>query len=120
MIQSVAGRTETPAGWTGSDAAALAELASALASAESLEQLCNRALQAVRSPLRADRTSVLLFDQDGVLRFRAWDGLSDEYRAATEGHSPWAPDTEDAEPIVVPDVETDPELEPLRDVVLGE
>ena len=26
----------------------------------------------------------------GVMRFQAWRGLSDEYRARTEGHSPWA------------------------------
>jgi PAS domain S-box-containing protein len=105
---------------SGSHAALLAELAAALAGAASLEELCDRAVDAVRASLGTDRASVLLFDHDGVMRFRAWKGLSDEYRAATDGHSPWKPDTRDARPIVVPDVARDPELEELRDVILGE
>ena len=115
--QAVTERHDTRAG---SDAAALAELASALAGAESLEQLCTRALQAVRSSLGVDRASVLLLDEDGVLRFRAWDGLSDRYRAATEGHSPWVLDTQEPKPVVVSDVASEPELEALREVVLEE
>ena len=71
--------------------------------------------------LEADRASVLRFDQAGVMRFRAWRGLSDRYRAATDGHSPWSPDAVDPEPVVLPDVGTDPSLtEELRQVVLGE
>jgi PAS domain S-box-containing protein len=104
----------------GSHAALLAELAAALAGAASLEELCERAVDAVRASLGTDRASVLLLDQDGVMRFRAWKGLSDEYRAATDGHSPWAADTVDARPIVVPDVARDPALEALRDVILAE
>lgn len=38
-------------GWSGSHAAPLAELAGALAGAESLDELSNRALRAVRSSL---------------------------------------------------------------------
>jgi hypothetical protein len=49
-----------------------------------------------------------------------WKGLSDAYRAATDGHSRWSRDTLDARPIVVPDAVADPELEGLRDVILGE
>jgi PAS domain S-box-containing protein len=116
----VTGSRDPRPGWSGSHAAALAELAAALAGAESLEELSNRALRAVRSSLGTDRASVLLFDQDGVLRFRAWSGLSDAYRSRTEGHSPWDPSTERAEAIAVPDVESDPELAELRDVILAE
>jgi PAS domain S-box-containing protein len=105
---------------TGSHAALLAELAAALAGAASLDELCDRAVDAVRAFLGTDRASVLLFDQDGVMRFRAWNGLSDEYRAATDGHSPWAPETRDAEPIVVSNVADDPALAALRDVILRE
>ncbi len=39
-----------------------------------------------------------------MLRFRAWRGLSDRYRAATEGHSPWPPEAEDPQPVLVEDV----------------
>ena len=101
-------------------AAPLAELAAALAGAASLDELCERAVESVRSSLGTERASVLLFDQNGVMRFRSWKGLSDAYRAATDGHSPWAPDTRDARAIVVPDVASDPELDSLRETILGE
>ena len=48
------------------------------------------------------------------MRFIAWRGLSDAYRAATEGHSPWTPDAVDPEPVLVPDAPAagfEPELE---------
>ena len=32
------------------------------------------------------------------MRFKAWRGLSDAYRATTEGHSPWTAETIDPEP----------------------
>ena len=69
-------------------------------------------------PLAGKR--ILLFDEGGVMRFRAWRGLSDEYRAEVDGHSPWAPDTVDAEPIVVADAEADESVEGLRDVLRRE
>jgi PAS domain S-box-containing protein len=112
--------SQPPASDARVQAAPLAELAAALAGAASLDELCERAVDCVRSSLGTERASVLLFDQDGVMRFRAWKGLSDAYRAATDGHSPWAPDTRDARPIVVPDVASDPELESLREAILGE
>ena len=101
-------------------AAPLPELAAALAGAASLDELCERAVEGVRSSLGTERASVLLLDRDGVMRFRASTGLSDTYRAAIEGHSPWPPDTRDAQPIVVPDVASDPDLGSLREVMLGE
>src|SRR5581483_2272252 len=45
-----------------------------------------------------------LLDEADVMRFRAWRGLSDEYRSKTEGHTPWTPETRDPEPVLVPDV----------------
>ena len=51
-----------------------------------------------------DRAAVLLRDDGDVMRFQAWRGLSDEYRAQTEGHSPWAPDAADPWPVLVADV----------------
>ena len=99
---------------------ALAQLTAALAQAETVDQVCQRGLEVVERLLGAERGSVLLFDEEGVMRFRAWTGLSDAYRAATEGHSPWGPGTLDAAPVVVEDVLQDPSLEPLRDVILAE
>jgi signal transduction histidine kinase/CheY-like chemotaxis protein len=44
------------------------------------------------------------------MRFRAWRGLSSTYRAAVEGHSPWAADVIAPEPLVVPDALAAPVL----------
>ena len=68
----------------------------------------------------AKRASLLVFDADGVMRFKAWRGLSDRYRAAVEGHSPWSTSDEDPPPVLVPDVLAEPDLVPLRDVIAGE
>lgn len=68
----------------------------------------------------ADRASILLFDPDGVLRFKAWRGLSSEYRAAVEGHTPWTRDTVDAAPIIVGDVSREPSLAAFRATIVGE
>lgn len=61
-----------------------------------------------------ERCSILLFDSDGTMRFKAYRGLSETYRQAVEGHTPWAPDTADPEPIVVPDIRQDPALAGYR------
>jgi len=68
------------------------------------------ALEALSECLNVSRASVLLFDPEGVMRFKAYRGLSREYRAAVEGHSPWTPDSVGAEPILVPDVTCEPSL----------
>jgi serine phosphatase RsbU (regulator of sigma subunit) len=66
------------------------------------------AVEAVVTTVGADRAALLLYDTDDVMRFKAWRGLSDEYRRAVEGHTPWSPDDADAVPIPVTDVFADP------------
>jgi PAS domain S-box-containing protein len=75
------------------------------------------AMDALHEVLGVDRSAILLFDPDGVLRFKAWRGLSEPYRSAVEGHSPWTPSTLDPQSIAVPDVDDDPGLASLRDVI---
>jgi PAS domain S-box-containing protein len=89
------------------ESALLYELVDAVSRAATLEEVYETALSSIERVLDVERASILLFDPDGVIRFKAWRGLSDEYRAAVEGHSPWSPDTTSALPIVVADVETD-------------
>ena len=43
------------------------------------------ALTALLSATSADRASILMFDPDGVMRFKAWRNLSDAYRTAVTG-----------------------------------
>ena len=91
-------------------AAAVRTLADALASAVSPQDIYEAALDSIHSALGVERASVLLFDPDGVMRFKAWRGLSDEYRRRVEGHTPWTPNQPAPEPIVVTDVTADAAL----------
>jgi PAS domain S-box-containing protein len=92
--------------------ALLADLSKAIARAPALEPILDAALDALAAA-GTERAAVLLFD-DGVMRFRRWRGLSDAYRRAVEGHSPWPPDCRDAASILVADVSAEPSLEAYR------
>lgn len=85
----------------------LYRLAAGMISAEHLDELFQSALDGLESALGAKRSSILAYDADGVMRFKAWRGLSEEYRSAVEGHSPWSRDAPDPQPIVIADVEQD-------------
>jgi signal transduction histidine kinase len=88
----------------------LYKLAAAVISARTVEEIFDAALDAIARALGTDRASVLLFDADRVMRFRAWRNLSDPYRTAVEGHSPWPAGARDPQPIVSSDVEADPAM----------
>jgi hypothetical protein len=49
------------------------------------------------------------------MRFVGWRGLSEEYRRAVEGHSPWTHDVKDPEPICVENIEASDFPDPLSD-----
>jgi PAS domain S-box-containing protein len=102
------------------DLEALYDLTEAVARAAVLEDVYKEALRVVGSALAVDRAALLVVDEQGVLRFRAWNGLSDAYRARTEGHSPWSSDEPNPMPVVVEDVAADETLGELRDVVAAE
>ena len=71
-------------------------------------------MDSVCAALEVSRCSILLFDENGVMRFHAWRGLSDEYRLAVEGHSPWPFGARDVVPITIRDVDDDADLMPFR------
>jgi PAS domain S-box-containing protein len=83
------------------------QLTSAVSRAQGLADIYAAALASLERALSTDRASILLFDADGVMRFKAWRGLSDRYRAAVEGHTPWDRNTPEPDPLVVPDVQAD-------------
>ena len=83
---------------------ALYRIADAISRATTLDELLAEAIDVVLEATRADRASVLLLDEAHAMRFRAWRGLSPEYRAATEGHSPWTAGMVDPEPVLVPEL----------------
>jgi PAS domain S-box-containing protein len=98
----------------------LAALTEALGRAGSLDEMCHEALDALGDMVHPDRSAILSFDPDGMMRFIAWRGLSDRYRQATEGHLPWPREGEDPRPVLVTDAEADPKLQGLRDVISAE
>jgi PAS domain S-box-containing protein len=85
-------------------------LTKAISTSRTVDEIYLAALDALSSGLGVDRASILLFDSDGVMRFKAYRGLSEDYRRAVEGHTPWQPDSPDPQPIWVSDVATDPSL----------
>jgi signal transduction histidine kinase/CheY-like chemotaxis protein len=95
-------------------------LTRAISQTRTVEEICNIALQALADGLGLSRSSILLYDSDGVMRFAAWRGISAEYRCAVEGHSPWRPDTPNPEPLVVPDVTLEPSLAAFLPTIASE
>ena len=99
---------------------AIGEMTLAMSQAATVDQIYRETLRTVERVLGAPRASILLFDPDRVLRFKAWKGLSDSYREAVEGHTPWMPGEPDPLPILVRDVEQDPGLTAYREIMLAE
>src|SRR3954468_13659365 len=85
-------------------------LTNAISKSRTVEGIYAAALDALHSGLGVERASILLFDPDGVMRFKAYRGLSDSYRRAVEGRTPWRPDSRDPQPIWVSDAAADPSL----------
>jgi GAF domain-containing protein len=90
--------------WRLRDLDAVYRFADAVAGAPALDDVLGVALDALLEATGAERAAVLLADDEGVLRFRAWRGLSDRYRAYTEGRSPWPPEDDDPDPVLVEDI----------------
>ena len=76
----------------------------AVSRATELTDIYEQALTCLESAVAANRTSILLFDADGVMRFKAWHGLSPMYREAVEGHSPWPANAKNPQPVTIPDL----------------
>jgi len=100
--------------------AALYRFTNRLYRAESIKNIYDATLDAITDAMHCSRASILRFDNDGVMRFVAWRGLSEAFRRATTGHSPWALGEANPEPVCMPDVDR-AELEaPLRSIVKQE
>ncbi|HEX2253950.1 MAG TPA: ATP-binding protein [Thermoanaerobaculia bacterium] len=95
-------------------------LSTELARVHDIEELYECGLDAVIEATSSDRAALLLFDDAGSMRFQAWRGLSEDYRRAVEGHSPWPADARDPQPIRVEDALEDADLAPYREVIAAE
>jgi signal transduction histidine kinase/ActR/RegA family two-component response regulator len=93
---------------------AVSRLTDALGRANTLDAVYEAALDALQQSLGVRRASILLFDANGVMSFVAWRGLSDAYRTAVNGHTPWTPDSPDREPVTIPDAFAEASLASYR------
>src|SRR5689334_15951729 len=92
----------------------LYRLTDAVNRAQSVEEVYEASLDTIKSALDVSRAAILFFDPDGVMRFKAWRGISDAYRAAVEGHTPWRPGDRAPEPVWIEDVENDASMLAFR------
>jgi len=99
---------------------ALFHLADELHRAASMEDVYNVALNAILDALQCNRASILLCDDAGVMHFKSWRGLSNDYRAATDGHSAWRPDERNPQPVCITDINTADLSESLKAVIRKE
>lgn len=99
---------------------ALHRLTERLHRAKSIEDAYAAALDAIQTALVCTRASILLFDESDTMRFVASHGLSDRYRTAVDGHSPWSVSSRDPAPVFMEDVRQAVISEELRTTIRDE
>jgi PAS domain S-box-containing protein len=100
--------------------AALFQFSESLQFATSLPEVYDAALEAILAALTCERSSILLFDDGDVMRFVGWRGLSDGYRQAVEGHSPWARDERNPRPVYFEDIDASSLPDALKETIARE
>ncbi len=95
---------------------AVSRLTDALSRATTLDDVYEASLDALEHSLGVGRASVLLFDEKGVMSFVAARGISDGYKRAVNGHTPWTSESRNAEPICIADWSEEPSLAKYADV----
>lgn len=78
------------------------------------------ALDAILEALRCSCAAILLADEAGVMRFAAWRGLSETYRRAVDGHSPWQKDAADPQPVWLDDIDGADLSDALKETIRSE
>jgi PAS domain S-box-containing protein len=97
--------------------AALFRFTDRLYRADTIADSYEAALDAILGTLDCRAASILRFDNHGTMRFIAWRNLSETYRTAVDGHSPWTEGQRDPEPIFVGDTATADMPEDLREAI---
>jgi PAS domain S-box-containing protein len=88
--------------------------------ATNVGEIHGASLDAILSAMDCHRAAILLFDKGKVMRFVAWRGLSERYRKAVEGHSPWKPDAKNPKPVCINDVNIADIPRPLKSTIRSE
>ena len=97
-------RTEAMIARHAEEQSALFQFTNRLYRTTSLADVHDAGLDAIAGALHSQRAAILRCDGDGRMRFVAWRGLSDRYRAAVDGYSPWPADERNPEPVCIADV----------------
>jgi PAS domain S-box-containing protein len=84
------------------------------------EHVFDKALDVLCATTGAQRAAILLMDRRKVMRYVVWRGLSDAYRQATEGRSPWRGKTPEPQPVLVEDPAQEPQLAAFADLIARE
>ena len=82
-----------------------------------LAEVYESALDTIIKGLNCDRASILLFDEAGVMSFVAARGLSEDYKRAVTGHSPWERGEKGARPMGVSDIASADIDDELKEVI---
>lgn len=98
----------------------LLRLTDRLYRATSKHEVFEAALEAICEALGCKSASILQFDEEHVMRFVAWRGLSSGYRKAVDGHSPWKAGQRGVSPIYVGDILETGEPGWLKEVITRE
>lgn len=88
--------------------------------ARSMDDVFSAGLDAITETLGCTRASILLFDDQGTMKFQAWRGLSETYRKRLEGHTPWRPGEVFPDPIFVSDIADTEEADWVKQTILNE
>ncbi|HEU5451540.1 MAG TPA: ATP-binding protein [Terriglobales bacterium] len=99
---------------------AVCSLSRALNSALAVQDIYSAAIDALVHSIHADRASILVYGTDGRMHFQAWRKLSEEYRSAVDGHSPWTREERNPTPVMVNDAAGDPRMEAYREIFARE
>lgn len=98
----------------------LYHFADAVAAAFDITTVFEAALTSIETAVGASRSAILTYGNDPSMRFRAWHHLSDDYRRAVDGHSPWTRESTDIRPVLVSDAAADDNLRAYRTIFASE
>jgi PAS domain S-box-containing protein len=88
--------------------------------AQSTPDVYDAAFDAIADVLGCERASILLLDRSRTMRFVASRGISEPYRRAVDGHSPWSPDVVYPAPICIENVHQSDLSDELKATVRSE
>jgi PAS domain S-box-containing protein len=91
-----------------------------LSNAVTLEQIYTTAMDYIPRLFKADRVAIMLSDDDGIMRLKAWRGLSDSFLKKIDGNFPPECVASELQPTFAEDIEHDEQSAGMRDSLRAE